>query len=91
MNQQELVAQVAETAGLDKATAGKAVDATLQAIAKALADGGEARLSGFGTFAVSARGERQGRNPRTGETMTIAASKAPKFTASKTLKDVLNG
>jgi DNA-binding protein HU-beta len=91
MNQQELVSQVAEATGLTKAAADKAVEATLAAIAKALAAGGEARLHGFGTFSVAAREARQGRNPRSGESITIAASKAAKFTPAKALKDVLNG
>jgi DNA-binding protein HU-beta len=90
MNQQELVSQVAEATGLTKAAADKAVEATLAAIAKALVDGGEARIHGFGTFSVAAREERQGRNPRSGEAITIAASKAAKFTPAQALKDALN-
>jgi DNA-binding protein HU-beta len=91
MNQQELVSQVAEATGLTKAAADKAVEATLAAIAKALAEGGEARIQGFGTFSVTAREARQGRNPRSGEAITIAASKAAKFAPAQALKDALNG
>jgi DNA-binding protein HU-beta len=90
MNQQELVSQVAEATGLTKAAADKAVEATLAAIAKTLVEGGEARIHGFGTFSVAAREARQGRNPRSGEAITIAASKAAKFTPAQALKDALN-
>jgi DNA-binding protein HU-beta len=90
MNQQELVSQVAEATGLTKAAADKAVEATLAAIAKALTEGGEARIQGFGTFSVTAREARQGRNPRSGEAITIAASKAAKFAPAQALKDALN-
>jgi DNA-binding protein HU-beta len=83
MNQAELIAAVAERAGLTKADAGKAVEALTQ--------GDEVRISGFGTFGVSERGERQGRNPQTGEAITIGASKSAKFTAGKAVKEALNG
>jgi DNA-binding protein HU-beta len=91
MNQQELVSEVAAATGLTKAVADKVVEAALDAIVKVLAAGGEARLHGFGTFSVAARGERRGRNPRSGEEITIAASKAAKFTPAQSLRDTLNG
>ena len=90
MNQTELIGAVAERAGLSKADAGKALEALTGAVIDALKQGDEVRLSGFGTFGVSERGERQGRNPQTGEPITIAASKAAKFTAAKAVKDALN-
>ena len=91
MNQAELIAEVAERAGLTKADAGKAVEALIGSITDALKQGDEVRITGFGTFGVSERGERQGRNPQTGAQITIAASKAAKFTAGKAVKDALNG
>jgi len=91
MNQAELIADVAERAGLTKADAGKALEALIGSITDALKQGDEVRIAGFGTFGVSERGERQGRNPQTGAQITIAASKAAKFTAGKAVKDALNG
>lgn len=91
MNQTELVAAVAEATGTTKVVAGQIVDAVTEAISGALKSGDDVRLAGFGTFSVSAREARQGRNPRTGETIKIAASKSPKFSAGKGLKDLLNG
>ena len=91
MNQAELVAAVAERAGLTKADAGKAVEALVATITDTLKQGDEIRIAGFGTFGISERGERQGRNPQTGAQITIAASKAAKFTAGKAVKDALNG
>ena len=79
MNKNDLVSSVAESAGLSKADAGKAVDAVFDSIKSALSTGGEVRLVGFGTFAVSKRAAREGRNPRTGETIKIPASKQVKF------------
>ncbi len=90
MNKNELIAQIAETADLTKAKAAEALDAFFDAITAALAAGDEVRLVGFGTFAVSERKATEGRNPRTGETIKIAASKQPKFKAGKTLKDAVN-
>jgi len=90
MNKNDLVASVAETTGLSKADATKAVDATLDAITATLRGGNEVRLVGFGTFAVTARAASEGRNPRTGETIKIPASKRPKFSAGKALKDAVN-
>ena len=74
-----------------KADAGKAVEALVGTITEALQQGDEIRIAGFGSFGVSERGERQGRNPQTGAQITIAASKAAKFTAAKAVKDALNG
>ena len=91
MNKNDLVASVAGSAGLSKADAAKAVDSVLDNIAGSLSGGQEVRLVGFGTFSVAHRKATQGRNPRTGETIQIAASKAPKFKAGKALKDAVNG
>ena len=91
MNKTELVAKVAELAGLTKADADRAADAVFAAITAALASGDEVRLVGFGSFAVKARAARDGRTPQTGKTIAIAAGKAPKFSAGKGLKDAVNG
>ena len=90
MNKNDLVAQVAEAAGLSKNDATKAVDAVFSTIADSLTKGDEVRLVGFGTFAVSEPAATEGRNPRTGEKIDIPASKQPKFKPGKTLKDALN-
>ena len=90
MNKQELIAHVATTAGLGKNEASRAVEAVFDTIATSLKKGDEVRLVGFGTFAVSKRKASTGRNPRTGEPMTIKASTQPKFKAGKILKDSLN-
>ena len=91
MNQAELIAAVAERAGLTRADAGKAVEALVGTITEALKQGDEVRIAGFGIFGISERGERQDRNPQTGAPITIAASKAVRFTAGKSVKDALNG
>jgi DNA-binding protein HU-beta len=91
VNKNELVDAVAVVSGLKKNEAEKTVDAVFDTIASALKSGDEVRIVGFGTFAVSARAASEGRNPRTGEKMMIAASKQPKFRAGKGLKDALNG
>ena len=91
MNKNELIAQVAGNAGLSKADAGKAVEGTFDAITSALKSGQDVRLVGFGTFSVAHRGPSTGRNPRTGESIAIGASKQPKFKAGKALKDAVNG
>ena len=91
MNQADLIAAVAERAGLTKADASKVVETLVGTITEALKRGDEVRIAGFGSFGISERGERQGRNPQTGAQMTIAASKAAKFTAGKAVKDALNG
>ena len=90
MNKNDLVASVASGAGLSKADATKAVDAVLDSITSSLKGGTEVRLVGFGTFSVSRRQATTGRNPRTGETIQIAASNQPKFKAGKGLKDAVN-
>lgn len=90
MNKNELISTVAETAGLSKADATKAVDAVFSSVTNALSKGDDVRLVGFGTFSVAHRAASQGRNPRTGEPIAIAASKQPKFKAGKQLKDAVN-
>lgn len=87
MNKSELVSVMAEKAGLTKKDSEKALDAFVEAVAGALANGDKVQLVGFGSFEVVERAERQGRNPQTGEDITIPASKAPKFKAGKSLKD----
>jgi DNA-binding protein HU-beta len=90
VNKNDLIAVVAEMSGLSKGDATKATDAVFDAITDALKKGDEVRLVGFGTFLVSQRAAAEGRNPRTGETIQIPASKAPKFKAGKALKDAVN-
>lgn len=90
MNKNDLIAAVADVTDLSKADAGKAVDAVFDTITKTLKGGDEVRLVGFGTFTVSERAASEGRNPRTGETIQIPASKQPKFKAGKALKDSVN-
>ena len=91
MNKTELVAAMADQAGLSKKDAEKALKAFTDVIAAELKNDGKVQLVGFGTFEVSERAAREGRNPQTGETMKIEASKAPKFKAGKALKDMVNG
>lgn len=86
MTKSEFVDRVAETAGLDRKDAAAAVEAVLGLIAESLAEGGEVTLTGFGKFHVAERGARQGVNPRTGESMRIAATRVPRFTAGSALK-----
>ena len=90
MNKTELVAAMAEQAEMTKKDAEKALTAFTEVVAKELKNGGKVQLVGFGTFEVSERAAREGRNPQTGAAMKIAASKAPKFKAGKALKDMLN-
>ncbi|WP_018152254.1 HU family DNA-binding protein [Leeia oryzae] len=90
MNKSELIDQIAETAEISKAAAGRALDATLSAVKDALAKGELVTLVGFGTFYVGERAARSGRNPRTGKPINIKAAKSPKFRAGKTLKDAVN-
>ena len=90
MNKTELVAAMASNAGLSKKDAEKALKAFTDAVSKELKKGGKVQLVGFGTFEVSKRAARTGRNPQTGKEMKIAASKAPKFKAGKALKDMVN-
>ena len=91
MNKTELVAAMAEQADMTKKDVEKALTAFTEVVAKELRNGGKIQLVGFGTFEVAERAAREGRNPQSGETMQIAASKAPKFKAGKALKDVVNG
>ncbi len=90
MNKSELIDAIADAAGLTKADAGRALDATTDAIASALQQGKSVSLVGFGTFTVRHRAARTGRNPRTGETIKIKASNNPAFKAGKALKDAVN-
>lgn len=90
MNKTELVAAIAEKTELSKKEAEKALKAFTDIVAEELAKGGKIQLVGFGTFEVSERAEREGRNPRTKETIIIPASKAPKFKPGKALKDQIN-
>lgn len=90
MNKTELVAAMAEKTELSKKDAEKALKTFTDVVAEELKKGEKVQLVGFGTFEVAEREAREGRNPRTGETMTIAASKSPKFKAGKALKDSLN-
>ncbi|WP_298146434.1 HU family DNA-binding protein [uncultured Acinetobacter sp.] len=89
MNKSELIDAIAEQGGLSKTDAGKALDATIASITKALKEGDTVTLVGFGTFAVKERAARTGRNPQTGETLEIKASKVPGFKAGKGLKDAI--
>ena len=89
MSKQEFVDRVASETGLSKKDAGAAVDAVLSTIESELKSGGEVTFTGFGKFHVAERGAREGRNPRTGETMQIAATKVPRFTAGSGLKKAI--
>lgn len=90
MKKTELVAAIAEQSEISKKDAEKALKAFTDIVAEELKKGEKVQLVGFGTFEVSERAAREGRNPQSGETMTIAASKAPKFKAGKALKDMIN-
>ena len=90
MNKTEFIAAVAEKAEISKKDSEKALKAFVDVVTEQLKAGDKVQLVGFGTFEVSERAAREGRNPQTGETMTIAASKAPKFKAGKALKDMVN-
>ncbi len=90
MNKKELIAAVAEKAELSKKDAEKALDAFVEAVEEELKNGGKVQLVGFGTFEVSERAAREGRNPRTNETITIKAKKAPKFKVGKALDEAVN-
>ncbi len=89
MNKTELIATVAQNAGMTKKDAERAVNATIEAITASLVAGDKVQLSGFGSFEVKNREARVGRNPHTRETINIPATKLPVFKASKTLKDVI--
>ena len=90
MNKTELIAAIADQANLSKKDAEKAVKALVDTVTEEMVKGEKVQLVGFGTFEVSERAAREGRNPRSGETVTIAASKSPKFKAGKALKDAVN-
>jgi DNA-binding protein HU-beta len=89
MTKAELIDKIAGGAGLSKADASRALDSTLDAIKASLKKGQKVTLVGFGTYSVSKRKARKGRNPRTGQVINIPAAKTPKFTAGKALKDAL--
>ncbi len=90
MNKTELIEAIAAEADLSKAAAGRALEAAMEAVIKALKKGDMVTLVGFGSFYVGKRAARTGRNPRTGESITIKAAKIPKFRAGKALKDGVN-
>ena len=89
MNKSEFIDAIAEKGGLSKADAGKALDATIASVTEALKSGDTVTLVGFGTFGVKERAARTGRNPQTGATLEIKASKVPSFKAGKGLKDAV--
>ena len=90
MNKTELVAEVAEQADISKKDAEKVLKAFVDVVTEEMKKGEKVQLVGFGTFEVSERAAREGRNPQTGKTMKIEACKAPKFKAGKALKDAVN-
>ena len=90
MNKNDLISSVAESSGLTKADAGRAVDGVFNSIASALSSGDDVRIVGFGTFSVANSAASTGRNPRTGEEIQIPASKQPKFKAGAPLKSAVN-
>jgi DNA-binding protein HU-beta len=90
MNKSELIDQIAASADISKAAAGRALDATVAAVQAALKAGDSVTLIGFGTFSVGERAARTGRNPRTGKALKIKAAKVPKFRPGKGLKDAVN-
>jgi DNA-binding protein HU-beta len=90
VNKSELIDQIAKSADISKAAAGRALDATISAVKSTLKKGGMVTLVGFGSFYVGKRAARSGRNPRTGATIKIKAAKVPKFRAGKALKDAVN-
>ena len=90
MNKNDLITSVAESSGLSKADAGRAVDGVFNSIASAMASGDDVRIVGFGSFVVANRAASTGRNPRTGEEIKIPASKQPKFRAGAPLKSAVN-
>ncbi|NWG86869.1 MAG: HU family DNA-binding protein [Hydrogenophilaceae bacterium] len=90
MNKSELIDAIANSADISKAAAGRALDAAMESVKKALKKGDMVTLVGFGTFYVGKRAARSGRNPRTGATIKIKAAKVPKFRAGKALKDSVN-
>lgn len=90
VNKSQLIDTIAESANLSKASAGRALDALLDAISDTLKDGDQVALLGFGTFSVRSRSARTGRNPQTGAEISIPATKVPGFKAGKALKDAVN-
>ena len=90
MNKGQLVDKIAESVDITKASAGRALDSLMEAVSAELASGGDVALVGFGTFKVSDRAARKGRNPQTGAEIQIAAAKVPGFKAGKALKDTVN-
>jgi DNA-binding protein HU-beta len=90
MNKAELIEAIADAADMTKSDAGRALDAMLEAVTTALRKGDTVSLVGFGSFAVKERAERQGRNPQTGNSITIKAAKIPSFKAGKALRDAVN-
>ena len=90
MNRTELISAMAENAEMTKVDTENALKAFIDTVTEELKNGGKVQLVGFGTFEVAERAERQGRNPKTGEAITIPASKSPKFKAGKALKDIVN-
>ena len=90
MNKSDLVAAIADSSGLTKADAARALSATISAISGSLASGDKVSITGFGSFLVRSRAARSGRNPQTGATIHIAASKVPAFKAGKLLKESVN-
>ena len=90
MNKSELIEAIATSADLPKAVAGRALDAVIESVTSALKENDSVVLVGFGTFSVKDRAARSGRNPQTGDPITIPASKVPSFKAGKALKDALN-
>lgn len=90
MNKADLIEAMAESADISKAAAGRALDGMVDAVTKAMKEGDTLSLVGFGTFSVKERAAREGRNPQTGETIKIKASRIPSFKAGKALKDAIN-
>ena len=90
MNKTQLVEQIAENTDISKASAGRALDAFVEAVTETLRSGDQVALVGFGTFSVRSRAARTGRNPKTGEAIQIAEAKVPSFKAGKALKDACN-
>ncbi|MNY84519.1 DNA-binding protein HU-beta [compost metagenome] len=90
MNKSELIAYIANNADMSKASAARALDATLEVVKVSLQKGDTVSLVGFGSFGVTTRAARNGRNPRTGEALKIKAAKVPKFSPGKALKDAVN-
>lgn len=90
VNKTELIDEIAKAADISKASATRALDAVIESVTSTLKQDGSVTLAGFGTFVVGSRAARIGRNPRTGEEISIAAAKVPKFKPGKALKDAVN-